>query len=198
MVIDLELYRIFYVVAKTKNITKASEELHISQPAVTKHIKNLESLLGLPLFIRTNKGVILTEYGEKIYLNVKQALILLEECEDLAKDFIGLNKGTIKLGTSTTFMRCYLLKYLELFHNKFPNIIIDIYTDPTKDLINKLKKGELDLIIGKFPYEEDKELDYLELGKTKYIFVFNKKYYAIKNAPLKLKNIKELFCLQDI
>ena len=195
--IDLELYRIFYVVAKTKNITKASEELHISQPAVTKHIKNLESLLGLPLFIRTNKGVILTEYGEKIYLNVKQALILLEECEDLAKDFIGLSKGTIKLGTSTAFMRCYLLKYLELFHNKFPNIIIDIYTDPTKDLINKLKKGELDLIIGKFPYEEDKELDYLELGKTKYIFVFNKKYYAIKNAPLKLKNIKEPILLQE-
>ena len=61
--IDLELYRIFYVVAKTKNITKASEELHISQPAVTKHIKNLESLLGLPLFIRTNKGVILTIFN---------------------------------------------------------------------------------------------------------------------------------------
>ena len=79
--INLELYRIFYVVAETKNITKASEILNISQPAVTKHIKNLEEQLGNPLFIRTKKGVILNEYGEKIFLNVKQALNLLSESE---------------------------------------------------------------------------------------------------------------------
>ena len=72
--INLELYRIFYVVAKEKNITKASKILNISQPAVTKHIKNLEYELGEELFIRTKKGVILNEYGRKIFLNVKNAL----------------------------------------------------------------------------------------------------------------------------
>ena len=60
--INLELYKIFYVVAEAKNITKASEKLNISQPAVTKHIKNLESQLKTPLFIRTKKGVVLNEY----------------------------------------------------------------------------------------------------------------------------------------
>ena len=78
MMINLELYRIFYVVAETKNITKASEILNISQPAVTKHIKNLEDQLGNPLFIRTKKGVILNEYGEKIFLNVKQYLFYFQ------------------------------------------------------------------------------------------------------------------------
>ena len=71
--INLELYRIFYVVARVKNITKASEILNISQPAVTKHIKNLEEQLGNPLFIRTKRGVILNEYGENIFLKVKQS-----------------------------------------------------------------------------------------------------------------------------
>ena len=77
--INLELYRIFYVVAEIGNITKASEKLCISQPAVTKQIKKLENELNTPLFIRTKRGVILNECGEKIFNNVKQALTLLEE-----------------------------------------------------------------------------------------------------------------------
>jgi len=77
--INLDLYRIFYAVAETGNITKASEVLHISQPAITKQIKNLESELKTPLFIRTNKGVKLNQVGEKILLNVKQGLGLLDE-----------------------------------------------------------------------------------------------------------------------
>lgn len=56
--VNMELYRIFYVVAINRNITKASEELNISQPAVTKHIKNLEDALGVVLFSRTRKGAV--------------------------------------------------------------------------------------------------------------------------------------------
>jgi len=63
MNIDFELYRIFYTVANHKNITKASFELNISQPAISKSIKNLEEQLGGNLFVRTKRGVILTEEG---------------------------------------------------------------------------------------------------------------------------------------
>ena len=66
MEINLELYKIFYIVAEKENITKASDELHISQPAITKQIKNLEDSLGFDLFIRTKRGVILTEEGKAI------------------------------------------------------------------------------------------------------------------------------------
>ena len=65
MNINFELYRIFYVVANHSNITKASEELNISQPAISKSIKNLEDQLGGNLFIRTKRGVILTEEGKE-------------------------------------------------------------------------------------------------------------------------------------
>ena len=188
--IDLELYRIFYVVAETGNITKASKLLNISQPAVTKHIKNLESQLNTPLFIRTKKGVVLNECGQKIFLNVKQALTLLDETNNMIKEFTCLNTGTIKIGISTTLMRKYLLKYIELFHSKYPNIIVDIYTDPTKELINKLKSGLIDLVIGKFPYNLDKDLNYNLLGKTKYIFIANKKYFNLENTAINSKDLE--------
>ena len=188
--INLELYRIFYVVAESGNITKASKKLCISQPAVTKQIKNLESQLNTPLFIRTKKGVILNECGQKIFLNIKQALTLLDETNQMIKDFTQFNTGTIKIGISTTLMKKYLLKYIEVFHNNYPNIIIDIYTDPTKELIKKLKSGTIDLIIGKFPDSFDNDLNYYELGKSKYIFIANKKYFDLENLTLKITDLK--------
>lgn len=187
--INLELYRIFYVVAETKNITKASEILNISQPAVTKHIKNLESELGNPLFIRTKKGVILNEYGEKIFLNVKQALNLLSESEKEISKYKSLNKGTIKIGISTTLARKYLLKYIKKFHETYPNIVIDIYTDATKDLIKQLKNGVIDIIISKFPQTRDNDLDYIYLDKTKYIFVANEEYSFLSNKTIPIKKL---------
>lgn len=187
--INLELYRIFYVVAETKNITKASEILNISQPAVTKHIKNLEEQLGNPLFIRTKKGVILNEYGEKIFLNVKQALNLLSESEKEISKYKSLNKGTIKIGISTTLARKYLLKYIKKFHETYPNIVIDIYTDATKDLIKQLKNGVIDIIISKFPQNRDNDLDYIYLDKTKYIFVANEEYSFLSNKTIPIKKL---------
>ncbi len=187
--INLELYRIFYVVAETKNITKASEILNISQPAVTKHIKNLESELGNPLFIRTKKGVILNEYGEKIFLNVKQALNLLSESEKEISKYKSLNKGTIKIGISTTLARKYLLKYIKKFHETYPNIVIDIYTDATKDLIKQLKNGVIDIIISKFPQNRDNDLNYIYLGKTKYIFVANEEYSFLSDETIQIKKL---------
>ena len=74
MNIDFELYRIFYTVANAGNITKASEELHISQPAISKSIKNLENQLGGTLFVRTKRGVNLTEEGKEFYKYIKQAI----------------------------------------------------------------------------------------------------------------------------
>ena len=73
MNIDLELYKVFYIVAKNKHMTKASEELHISQPAISQSIKKLEDQLGGTLFLRSNKGMELTEEG-KMFMNMLKVL----------------------------------------------------------------------------------------------------------------------------
>ena len=187
--INLELYKIFFAVAETKNITKASELLKISQPAVTKHLKNLEEALGNPLFIRTKKGVVLNEYGEKIYLKVKQALTLLDESEKEISECKNMNKGVIKIGISTTLARKYLLKYIARFHELYPNIIIEIDTDPTKSLVFKLKNGIIDIIISKFPNNIDLDLEYIKLGETKYVFVTNNKYKELLKNQISIKDL---------
>lgn len=189
--INLELYRIFYVVAECKNITKASEMLNISQPAVTKHIKNLEDALGTPLFIRTKKGVILNEYGEKIFLNVKQALTLLDDSEREINYLNKNNKGTIRIGISTSLAKKFLIKRIENFHKLYPNIIITINTDTTKDHIKQLKSGIIDLIICKFPEHEDLDLNYLKLGESKYIFACSKDYSNLLDRKVNIEELKE-------
>ena len=82
MNIDFELYRVFYTVANNGNITKASEELNISQPAISKSIKNLEEQLGGNLFVRTKRGVILTDEGKEFYSYIKQAIEYINNAEN--------------------------------------------------------------------------------------------------------------------
>ena len=81
--VNLELYRIFKVVAEEENLTKASEILHISQPAVTKHIKNLENELHVQLFKRSKYGMILNENGKKLYSQIKDAIDVILKAEDI-------------------------------------------------------------------------------------------------------------------
>ena len=188
--VNLELYRIFYEVAKCKNITQASEKLLISQPAVTKHIKNLEDSLGVILFIRTKRGVVLTEAGNKLYNKVRQAIDLISDGETTIDEDKNNHNSTIKIGISTTLAKVYLMDYINEFHSKYPSVIFDIYTDSTTDLIKKLKAGEIDFIISKHPKAIDNDLNYEILGNTHYIFVASKNY-KVKNR-LNIEELMEL------
>ena len=188
--INLELYRIFYVVAKEKNITKASKILNISQPAVTKHIKNLEYELGEELKKKKKKGVILNEYGRKILLNVKNALNLIKDAENTLEDAKNKHSVTIRIGASTTLAKKYLIKYIEKFHDKYPNIIFDIHTDSTHDLIKKLKIGDIDFILSKFPSNIDYDLKYQKIDTMEYIFVASKKYNKLTEKSISVKELE--------
>jgi len=78
MNINFEYYKIFYNVAKNKNITKTANDLMISQPAISKSIKNLEEQIGCSLFTRNKTGVSLTEEGKILYNEIKNAIEIIE------------------------------------------------------------------------------------------------------------------------
>ena len=143
MNIDFELYRIFYVVAKNGNITRASEELMISQPAISKSIKNLEEQLGGQLFVRSKRGVILTEEGKTFYSYIKQAIEYISSAENKFSELINLEIGCIKIGVSATLTKEFLLPYLKEFHSLYPHIDIQIDTNLSPVLMHKLKNGLL-------------------------------------------------------
>lgn len=187
MNIDFELYRIFYVVASNGNITKAAEELNISQPAISKSIKNLELQLGGQLFVRTKKGVVLTSEGKEFYHYISQAIELIGNAESKFTELINLEVGVIKIGVSTTLTKMFLIPYIKEFHEKYPNIDIQIITNVSSDLILKLRNGLIDIVI----FNDDGKSDYadMELIKCSTIqdcFVTNKKMF--KNGV----SIKEL------
>ena len=177
MNIDLELYRIFYIVAKNKNMTKASEELHISQPAISQSIKKLEEQLGGTLFLRSNKGMEQTEEGKMFYEYVKGALELINNAENEFTSFKDLSKGEIKIGCSTTLTKLILIDVLKEFHNDYPNINIDIKNDLTSNLINDLKIGKLDFVIFNETNIKETNLHLEKIKDLKQGFVYNSDFY---------------------
>lgn len=186
--INIELYRIFYVVAVNQNITKASEKLNISQPAITKHIKNLEDALGVILFNRTRKGVVLTPIGQKIFLEIKNALTIFDNVENEIKNYKDNDCGTIRIGISTTLVRI-LMNYINNFYKKYPNVKIEINTDTTKDNIKLLQNGLLDFVVCKLPNNLDNDLNFIKIGDSSYEFVANKELYSNIEQPIKLSNL---------
>ena len=177
MNIDLELYRVFYVVAKNKHMTKASEELHISQPAISQSIKKLEDALGGTLFLRSNKGMELTEEGKMFYEYVKGALELINNAENEFTSFKDLSKGEIKIGCSTTLTKLILLDALKDFNKDYPNININITNDLTSNLINNLKLGKLDFVIFNESNIKETNLNLEKIKELKQGFIYNPEFY---------------------
>lgn len=186
MNIDYELYRIFYIVAKNGNITRASKELLISEPAVSKSIKNLEGYLGAPLFTRTKKGVNLTTEGITLYEYISKGIEYFKSGEAKFNELINLESGTIRIGINTTLTKEFLMPYLETFHKLYPNINIEIRTNLTSELKSMLKDGLIDMHILNLTNEETKN-DF-NIIKCKTITDF-----FVSNKPIKEKiSIKEL------
>ena len=177
MNIDLELYRVFYTVAKNKHMTKASEELFISQPALSQSIKKLEEQLGGTLFLRSNKGMELTEEGKMFYEYVKGALELINNAENEFTSFKNLSKGEIKIGCSTTLTKLILIDTLKEFHNEYPNININITNNLTSKLINDLKLGKLDFVIFNESNIKETNLNLEKIKELKQGFIYNPEYY---------------------
>ena len=190
MNINFELYRIFYAVANAKNITKAAEELMISQPAISKSIKKLEEQLGGTLFVRTKRGVVLTDEGKEFYNYIKQAMEYIYNAENKFTDLINLNTGIIKIGISTTLTKEFLLPYIEIFHKKYPNIDIQIVTDVTTVLIPKLRNGLIDIIVlNVVDSVIEKDIEVINCRKVHDCFVVNNSFKELIGKKVSLKEL---------
>ncbi len=195
MNINLDFYKVFYVVAKNKHMTKASEELHISQPAISQTIKKLEEQLGGTLFLRSNKGMELTEEGKMFYEYVKGALELINNAENEFTSFKDLSKGEINIGCSTTLTKLILLDAIKDFHKDYPNININITNDLTSKLINDLKLGKLDFVIFNESNLKETNVNLERISELKQGFIYNPDYFKdnitsfaeLNNYPLILQ-----------
>lgn len=189
MNINLDLYRIFYVIAKSGSISAAAETLFISQPAITFQIKKLEDQLGISLFTRTKHGVILTDDGKVLFDYVKNGIESITNGENALSNLKNLESGIIRIGASTTVCRHVVMPYLEIFHELYPKIDIQIVNNLTSNLLKDLRNGNLDILFLNMPMDENKDLKIIPITDVQDIFVGNKKYYDLTNGKLNLNNL---------
>jgi len=188
MIVDLNLYRVFFVVAKCKNISHAADVLFVSQPAVSKSIKTLENTLNVSLFSRSSKGVALTPEGAILLNHIKNAFDEFSLGEHILEKLKNKEIGNINLGVSTTIGKSYFLPKFQEFIKEYPYFKIKIINKPTLDTIKLVQEDKLDLgIIGTNSHEDD--LEFIKLGEIHDILVASNRY--LEN--LNLDSLDDIF-----
>ena len=145
MIESVNLYQYFYAVANTGNISRAAKIMYTSQPVVSKYIARLENELGVQLFKRTPRGVILTEEGTILYEHVKTAFNYLEAGMDALRHQQNVGLGHLRIGVSTTLCKYLLLPYLKQYIAKYPNVRLSIECQSTYHTLEALENNQIDI-----------------------------------------------------
>lgn len=201
MNINFEYYKIFYIIAKNKNITKAANELNISQPAISRMLKTMEDQMNTKLFIRKTKGVILTNEGKELYR------LIADNIDNIMKSEISfskiINNKTLKIAGNKTYIN-YLIT-----NNKLDNIFksdssLNITDTNNFDLLNsQLSNNLIDFAFITEPtnYQFNDELVFKALDEFHLVYVSkqtnnkaivilnNKKFIDLSKNYLQSKNI---------
>ena len=190
--VNLDLYRVFYTVAKSGSLTKAAEELYISQPAVSRSIKQLETQLGVSLFTRTHRGMALSAQGGKVIFNeVERALSLLNEAENRIEEMKNSATGVIRIGASDTIFEYFLADKIVEFHERFPAVKFELTADFTPDTIEKLKADKCDVAFVNLPISPDPDLKlYGNCMRLNDVFVVGEKYKELVGKTVSLSELK--------
>lgn len=161
--------RAFVAVARQGSIRAAGRVLNLSQPALTKSIKELEESLGARLFVRRRQGVTLTDCGDAFF---KRASLILEELrvaqEDIAQR-LGGTSGRVNIGVGASIARTIMPVVIDRFHREFPNVKVRIAEGQLVSMIPELRQGELDFTVNTYyqgPF--DNELLYEKLMDKEY------------------------------
>jgi len=198
MFVNLEYYKIFYHVAKLQSVTLASQQLYVSQPAVSQAIKQLEQALNCSLFFRTPKGVKLTPEGELLFSYIEQGYEKILQGEKKLEEMLNFENGEIRIGASDMTLRFYLLPFLEKFHKNYPSIKIIVSNAPTPETILSLKAGKIDFGIVSSPIEESKDYKIIPVDEIVDTFVAGSRFSWLKGKTVPLDELERLptICLE--
>lgn len=183
--------KVFYIVAKRLNFTKAAEELFITQPAVSKHIHEIEAFYKSKLFERNGTRIKLTPAGEILLRYAEEILNIYRDIEfDLAaltKDV----KGTLKIGASTTVAQYFIPEHLASFKRKFPDLKIALFVNNTEHIENLLLENKINLGIVEGQTKR-KNIKYIPLVKDEIVLCTSAFNPTSKKTAIALKDLPQL------
>ncbi|MBO5238745.1 MAG: LysR family transcriptional regulator [Lachnospiraceae bacterium] len=199
MNVNLEYYKIFYHVAQCQSITGAAGELCISQPAVSQALKQLEQSLGAKLFMRTAKGVTLTNEGQTLFSYVKNGYEQIQLGEQKLQEMLDMKRGEIRIGASDMTLQFYLLPYLRKYHHLYPDIKVTVTNAPTPQTIEHLRAGRIDFGIVSQPFPEEAHLRILPVREIQDVFVAGAKFWNYKKQMLRYEELMKMpiICLES-
>lgn len=149
--VTLHQLRTFRAVAEQLSFSAAAHELSISQPSVSYQVKELEAVLGLPLIDRLGKRVRLTEAGEVLYEYARRTLTLLDEATLVMEQMRGIERGTLRVGASTTVGIYVIPLALGAYKKLHPNLALSLEIGARETLQERVKRGVLDLAVLSLP-----------------------------------------------
>ncbi len=198
MDINLEHYRIFYEVSRCQSITAAARALCVSQPAVSQSLKQLEDALGSQLFVRTSRGVRLTQAGQLLNSYVSRGLESILAGETLLKKLNNLEEGEVRIGASDMTLRFFLLSSLERFHETYPRLKVTVTNGPTPETLSLLSAGRIDFGVVTMPFANRPELEKRTVRQVKDCFIAGSKFRALAGRTLSFNELPGLpfICLE--
>ena len=157
------LLKYFLVAAQEENITKAAEILHVSQPALSKQIMQLEDELGAKLFVRGKRSLTLTEEGRFLRGRAQEIVSLTEKTERDFKDGIVSYNGIISIGMGETMASRWLSRLAVEFTKTYPDVKFDFYSATADSVKERIEKGLLDAGLLIEPAVDLSKYDFLRL-----------------------------------
>lgn len=153
--VSLRQLRVFEAAATLRSFSKTAELLHLTQPGVSMHIKELESNTGLPLFERIGKKLFITEAGQELLTRAREILRSLKDAEDVLDGLKGLRRGRINLAVVST-AKYFVPRLLARFGKDYPQLEIRLAVNNRNSVIEQLIANEVDLaIMGRSPQSLD-------------------------------------------
>ena len=178
----------FIEIAKERGFSKAAAKLHLSQPALSKMIKQLEEELGFQLVYRASKNFMLTDYGE-IFL--KNARKIIEKHDDIFKemnDISGLRKGRINIDFPSIVATLYFPRIFTGFRRKYPGIEICMFEEGSKIISERVLKGLVDIGVVMLPNTSE-ELTVFPLVNDESVLIVNKAHPLAEKDKITFKDL---------
>ena len=148
-------YRMFYETARFRSFSTAAQHLYISQSAISQCMHQLETDLGVQLFIRSRQGVTLTQEGKLLFRKVENAVLSIEQGENQLDRLRHLESGEITIAAGDTITTHFLLKYLEKYHSLYPDIRIEMANSYSSQMLSLVKEGKADLAFVNMPLQDE-------------------------------------------
>ncbi|NOY62401.1 MAG: LysR family transcriptional regulator [Gammaproteobacteria bacterium] len=146
MNVTIRQLKVFAAVAKHNSFTRAAEALHLTQPAVSMQVKQLEGSAGLPLFEQIGKKIFLTEAGREMYHYARQIAQQLNEAEEVMQALKGIQRGRLAISVASTANH-FGTRLLAAFSKKYPSVTIKLDVVNRETLLHQLVENEKDLVI---------------------------------------------------